>query len=128
MSFTCFESFDYSKDTQFTHRIQIIQHKDTTNGSFVYVNLRTFEGSRPTDNGICLLMSEFEKLVPFMERKENMTLRDVRIVKFLKLDPLFYEIILIKPTHEFQVMIITEKELQEIVKMKSLVMKACHLQ
>src|ERR1700712_1001263 len=107
MNFICIESFDYAKDENFTHRVQVIQRKGPSHTEF-YVNLRIFENGFPTDNGICLHKAEFEKLLPFLEKKENTVIRNGRIVKFLKLDKFdtqFYELLLFKTNSEFQVMI-----------------------
>src|ERR1700712_1138853 len=100
MSFNCIESFDYATDEKFTHRIQVIQHKDPLKTE-VYVNLRTFDNGKPSENGICLAKSEFEKILPFMERRENTTIKNGRTLKFQKIDdgkkpPEFYQLLLIK--------------------------------
>ena len=124
MSFFCIASFDYSKDEVFSHKIQVIHLKDASQTE-VYVNLRTFEKGRPTDNGICLLKAEFEKVLPFLEKKESTTIRNGRTLKFLKVETNFYELLLIKPNHDFQVMILTDKEITDIVALKEKVLDGC---
>ena len=127
MSFNCIETFDYSSDSQFTHRIQIIQQKDPSKAE-LYVNLRTFENGKPTENGICLIKTEFEKILPFLERRESTTIKNGRTLKFLKLDPNFFQLVLIKPNHDFQVMILTDTEITAIVALKDKLFKSCEQQ
>ena len=124
MTFYCIESFEYAKDEVFSHRVQVIQHKDKANTEF-YVNLRTFENGRPNENGICLYKSEFEKILPFLEKKENTTQKNGRTIKFLKLDPVFFELVLFKPNHEYQIMILTDKEITEICALKEKILNGC---
>ena len=124
MSFICINSYDYSKNEVYDHRIQVIQLKDASHTE-MFVNLRTFEHGKPTENGICLLKSEFEKVLPFLERKENTTIKNGRTLKFLKVDPTFYELLLFKPNHEFQVMVLTEAEITEICALKEKVLDGC---
>jgi hypothetical protein len=126
MSFVCYQSTAFSTNEPLVHKVQIIQHKDsklTEN----FVNLRTFEDGRATDNGVCLYKSEFVKLLSFLEKKENTTLKDVRTVKFFKIDGPMFEILLIKPNYEFQVMILSEEEINSLVNMKESILKDCTL-
>ncbi len=124
MNFFCIGDLEYKKDENISHRAQVIQRKDAK-GVETYVNLRTFSDNKPTDNGVCLLKEEFEKLIPFFQKLENTTIKNGRLVKFFKADPPLYEILLIKPNQEYHVMILHEDELKALAALKEEISKFC---
>ncbi len=124
MNFFCIGDVEYKKDETMSHRAQVIQRKDAK-GVETYVNLRTFHNNRPTDNGICLLKEEFEKLVPFFQKLENTTIKNGRIVKLFKIDSPFYELLLIKPNQGYHVMILHEDELKALAELKEKIPEFC---
>jgi hypothetical protein len=124
MNFFCIGDVEYKKDEHISHRAQVIQRKDTK-GVETYVNLRTFSNNKPTENGICLMKEEFEKLVPFFQKLENTTIKNGRLVKFFKVDPTFYELLLIKPNQDYHVMILHEDELKALSEMKDKIFDFC---
>ena len=126
MSFVIIESVDFSKDYSITQRVEVIQWKKDEKCSEVYINLRSFLNGKPVDNGICLTKDEFNKLLPYIDRRENVMFGEERVIQFYRSPgSSMYEFDLTKPKLKSQGMILTEVELVRLLANKERILVHC---